>query len=239
MSFLRHIAFVGLSWACIQGATAQENTSVPVTDGQVWMSLGVGYKPFAKKKGNVVEGGFRRNFKLNGEVEWRTREWASETKQVNFTFAPEYKVTDFLKVAVQYRYALKDRYTDNVHRIGLQASLSWGTGRLKLDSRTRYEHEFKPVNKIRVTFRERLGVEYNIPHWKLDPHVSAEMFYALHYTENRLGGMRYELGTDLALDKKKKRTLGLAVRYDQEVNTVASGNAWILIFAFEGSFKKK
>ena len=82
-------------------------------------------------------------------------------------------------------------------------------------------------------------MEYNIPHWKLDPHVSAEMFYALHYTENRLGGMRYELGTDLALDKKKKRTLGLAVRYDQEVNTVAPGNAWILIFAFEGSFKKK
>ena len=26
-----------------------------------------------KKKGNVVEGGFRRNFKLNDEVEWRTR----------------------------------------------------------------------------------------------------------------------------------------------------------------------
>ncbi len=239
MSLLRHITFVGLSWACIQGATAQENTSVPVTDGQVWLSLGMGYKPFAKKKGNVVEGGFRRNFKLNGEVEWRGREWASETKQVNFTFTPEYKLTDFLKVAAQYRYAMKDRYTDNVHRLGAQASVSWERGRVKLDNRIRYEHEFRPVNKLRNTIRERLGVEYNIPHWKLDPHVSAETFYGLHYTGNGVVGMRYELGTDMNLNKKKTRTLDLAIRYDQEIDTAFPENAWILIIAFEGSLKKK
>lgn len=229
-----------LAWACIQGAAAQEgNTSKPVTDGQAWISLGAEYKPFAKKKGNVGESRFRRNFKLNGEVEWRGREWATETKQVNFYFSPEYKLTEFLKVAVQYRFALKDRYTNNVHRLGLQASLGWEKGRIKLASRTRYEYEFKPVYKVRNTFRERLGVEYNIPKWKLDPHVSVETFYGLHYTGNGVTGMRYELGTDLAFDKKKKRTLGLAVRYDQEVNTAAPENAWILVIAFEGSFKKK
>ena len=239
MSRRRHIACAVLAWSCIHGVAAQENTSKPVTDGQAWTSLGVAYKPFARKKGNVGESRFRRNFNLNGEVEWRGREWATETKQVNFYFSPEYKLTDFLKVAAQYRFALKDRYTNNVHRLGLQASLAWGTGRIKLAGRTRYEYEFKPVYKVRNTFRERLGVEYNIPKWKLDPHVSVEAFYGLHYTGNGVTGMRYELGTDLAFDKKKRRTLDLALRYDQEVNTAAPENAWILVIAFEGSFKKK
>lgn len=231
---------MALTWAGIHGAAAQEgNTSRPITDGEFWMGIGVEYKPFSKKKGNVVEHRFRRNFKLSGEAEWRTREWASETKQVNFTVTPEYKLADFLKIGLQYRYTVKDRYTSNVQRLGLQASLGWEVGRIKLDNRIRYEHEFIPVNKFRNTFRERLGVEYNIPHWKPDPHISAESFTVIHYTGNRLTGMRYELGTELAFDKKKKRTLDLAIRYDQEVNTAAPENAWILVIAFEGSFKKK
>lgn len=227
------------AWACVHGAAAQENTSRPVTDGQAWIGLGVAYKPFAKKKGNVGEGRFRRSFNLGGEVEWRGREWATGTKQVNFTFSPSYKVSDFLKVALQYRYSLKDRWTDNVHRLGLQASLGWGAGRIKVDGRTRYEYEFKPVYKVRHTIRERLGLEYDIPKWKLDPHVSVEAFYALHYTGHGLAGMRYELGTDLAFDKKKKRTLDLAVRYEEEVGKTAPEHTWILVIAFEGSFRKK
>ena len=227
--------------AGLQAARAQggENTSKTVTDGQLWMSLGVDYKPFAKKKGNIVEGSFRRNFKINAEVGWRSSDIVSNTAQVNLNLEPEYKVKDYLKVGAQYRYIIKDVYTTNINRLTLQASLSGRKDRVKIDNRFRYQHEFRDVEKLRTVLRDRLGLEYNIPDWKLDPHASAEAFYGVHYTGNQLVGMRYELGTDVDLDKKKRRTLSLAVRYDHEVNTDEPADAWILAIAFQGSFKKK
>lgn len=241
MSLLRHIAWAGLLLAGLQGASAQdgENTSKPITDGSLWLSLGVDYKPFAKKSGDLVERKFNRNFKINAEVGWRTNDIVSNTSQVNLNLTPEYKLTDYLKVGAQYRYIIKDIYTSNIQRITLQASLSGKKDRIKLDNRFRYQHEFRDVTTLRTVLRDRLGVEYNIPKWQLDPHVSAEAFYGLHYTGNQFVGMRYELGTELAFDKKKRRTLDLAVRYDQELNTDGPENTWILVIAFQSSYRKK
>jgi hypothetical protein len=148
-------------------------------------------------------------------------------------------LADFMKVGAEYRYTIRDRYTSNSSRIDLQLWLDWKKDRVSLDTRTEYEHDFIAVTKLRTVLRNRLGVEYNIPHWKLDPHASAEAFTALHYDGNRLVAMRYELGTDLDLDKKKKRTLGLAVRYDRELNVASPEYRWIFVVSFEHAFRKK
>jgi hypothetical protein len=87
--------------------------------------------------------------------------------------------------------------------------------------------------------RNRLAVEYNIPHWKLDPHISAEAFSGLHYTGNSLVGMRYEFGTDVALDKKKDHTLDLAIRHDREINEDDPQYRWIFVVGYDLELKKK
>ena len=69
--------------------------------------------------------------------------------------------------------------------------------------------------------------------------MSAEAFTALHYTGTRLVGMRYDIGTELGLGKKKKSTMALTLRYDREMNVKAPKYAWILVVAMEHDFRKK
>lgn len=219
---------------------AQENSPLrPVTRGELWMSASGSYKPFNKKRAKDEKKTLIEGLQLIGELGWRNRLDPLASKYWYGSVGTKLKLTDFLKVGAEYRHSFRDRYHTNIPRLDLQMWLSWKKDRVSLAHRFEYEHEFIPVTKLRTVLRNRLGVEYNIPKWKLDPHVSAEAFTGLHYTGNNLVGMRYELGTEMNLDKKKTRTLGLAVRYDQELNTAGPKNRWLFVISFEHEFKKK
>lgn len=220
-------------------AMAQEGgVAKPKVDGQLWLSAGADFKPFRKKSGRVSQPRFFRNLRMNGELGWKMDDNASRTKQVNLDAGAKYPLTSFMSVGAEYRYSIRPDKT-NRSRIDLQLWLKWKKDRIRADYRFEYEHTFIHERKLRTVLRNRLGLDYNIPKWKFDPSISVESFTGLHYTGNQLVCMRYELGTDVDLDKKKKRTLGLAVRYDQSLNTAWPEHVWVLVIAFEQSFKKK
>lgn len=228
-----------MAFAMLGTAMAQEpGVAKPEVDGQLWLSAGADFKPFRKKSGNVSQPRFFRNLRMAGELGWRLDDNATRTKQVYLNAGAKYPLTSFMNVGAEYRYSIRPE-KDNRSRIDLQMWLKWKKDRVRADYRFEYERTFIPEWKLRTVLRNRLGLEYNIPKWKLDPNVSVESFTGLHYTGNSLVGMRYELGTEVNLDKKKSRTLGLAVRYDQELNVAWPQNALILVIAFEHSFKKK
>lgn len=235
-----HIVFAILAIACSSSLLAQDRSPLrPSTKGELWLSAAAEYKPFAKKSGEVYERKFYRRFRLLGELGWRSELAPYSSKLGYGAIGTKYRLFDFMKVGAEYRYTIRDRYSSNSSRIDLQLWLNWKVDRVSFDTRTEYEHDFIPIYKLRTVLRDRLSIEYNIPHWKLDPHVSAEAFNAFHYDGDRLVAMRYELGTDVDLNKKKTRTLGLAVRYDQEVNVADPGYRWIFVVSFEHAFKKK
>lgn len=240
MSGYRHIAAILLACALWHGAAAQEEPrSRPFNDAQLWLSLGTEFKPFRKKAGHLGQARFFRNLRATGELEWRLNDNATHLKQLNIDAGLRYPLADFLRAGVQYRYSVRDSFHPNVQRIDLQLWAKWRPGRFKLEHRAEYEHSFTDVRKYRTLLRNKLSATYNIPNWKLDPAVSAEAFTALHYTGTRLVGMRYDIGTELGLGKKKKSTMALTLRYDREMNVKAPKYAWILVAAMEHDFRKK
>ncbi|MBS1546496.1 MAG: DUF2490 domain-containing protein [Bacteroidetes bacterium] len=226
--------------SCSNVLLAQESGALhPVTRSELWLSATGSYKPFNKKTKKGEKEPLIGNLELLGELAWRIRMDPLASRYWYTAAGTKLKLNDLLKVGAEYRYNWKDRYTSNVSRMDLQLWLGHEFGRVGVDHRVDYQHEFIPVDKLRSVLRNRLTVEYNIPNWKLDPHFSAEAFTGFHYTGNDLVGMRYELGTELAFDKKKTRTLDLAVRYDQELHTADPENRWIFVIGYGHEFKKK
>ncbi len=240
MSALRHTLAALLATALSGHAAAQGDSGLhPVNDAQLWFSAGTEIKPFRKPEGQLTQARFFNKLRATGELDWRLSENASRLKQFNTTAGLFYPITKYLRVGSEYRYSFRDRYTTNKSRADLQVRLKWKTGRLDGNFRSVYQHSFEEVTELRTELRNRIGLEYDIRQWKLDPVVNVETFTALHYTGNRLIGMRYDLGTKLNLDKAKQNTLEITFRLDQELDRKRPDHDWILALAYEYSFKKK
>lgn len=110
--------------------------------------------------------------------------------------------------------------------IGLSGNVDWG--RLNISLRERWQYTYRPQadgkkydfdeevwnavkGKGKNILRSRLQLEYNIPHWKLDPIVGVEMFN----DKNGIQKMRYQVGTEYKL--QKQHVFSLTYRF-QSVN---------------------
>lgn len=124
------------------------------------------------------------------------------------------------------------------HRFNVSLSGNVDWGRLNVSLRERWQYTYRPAaegkkydfdydtwkdvkGKGKNVLRSRLQLSYDIPHWKFDPFVNAEMF-------NDDGGiqkMRYQVGIDYKY--KKQHVFALTYRYqnvnndddDQDVNS--------------------
>lgn len=221
-------------------ARAQESSDLrPTVHGAYWLSLGVEWKPLRKKDGAITERHFNKNFSVTGELGLRAAADPFAYQQTYLSASARYRVNDFWRVGAEYRYSFREQPGSNSGRIDLQSWLRWKNDRIRLDHRFQYERDFIVVTKVRSSLRNRFSVEYNIPKWKFDPQASVEIFTGLHYTGVRNIGVRYELGTEFAPGKNKDRTLGVAVRYDREVNTARPENNWIFVLSYALDIKKK
>lgn len=239
MKRLRSVLLVPLLCAAAALHAQDKPMLHPSTDAELWLSAGVEWKPFAKKSGQAYERKFFRRFRVLGELGYRGNENLTSSKLLYGMAGARYRLTDFLRLAAEYRYNVRDKYRSNSHRLDVQALITAKHGRVDLDYRPSFQHDFVAPVRYRTLFRNRLSVEYDIPRNKLDPHVSVESFTALHYTGNRLIGLRYEAGTTLPLDKKKRNTLDLAVRYDREQNLPGPKYRWIFALSYRFEVKKK
>lgn len=135
------------------------------------------------------------------------------------------------------------------HRLNLTLTGSADWQRFKFSLRERWQYTYRPEaegkrydidkdlwtdvrGKGKSVLRSRLQVDYDIPNWKFDPYVSAEMF-------NDKGGikkMRYTVGVDYKL--RKKHVFGLSYKY-QRVNgddDDSSANSHILGLSYKFKF---
>lgn len=232
VALLLAFGVMGPAWA------QHESNSLPLQDAQLWFSTGTQLKPFRKKGAKGEQPKFFREFTVTGELGWKFNENVSHLNQFNIDAGFRYPLTDFLRVGTEYRYSMRDRYTTNRHRMALQLRAQHKFGRLKTNYRFAYQHSFREPRKLRTLLRNRIVLAYDIPKWKLDPFVRVESFTALHYTGNRLDAMRFDLGTDMNLNKKRN-TLEVAVRHDRELNQKLPEHAWILVLGLDTSWKKK
>ena len=136
------------------------------------------------------------------------------------------------------------------HRLNLSLTGSIDWGNLSFSLRERWQYTWRPerttdrwdfdnswweptvVNgKGKSVLRSRLQVEYNIPHCKIDPYASVELFNAWSLQKTR-----YTIGADWKI--KKKHVIGLYYRYqnvssdddDNEANRHILGLSYKLKF---------
>jgi hypothetical protein len=204
----------------------------PSTDAELWLSAGVEVKPFKKKSGQPYEHKFFKRFRALGELGYRGNENLTSSKLFYTVVGARYRLSKQLRFGLEHRFNVRDRYTTNTHRVDGEVRLSVEKDRISVDYRAIFQHEFVMPIRYRDILRNRVSVEYNIPGWKFDPHLSLETFTAMHYTGHRLIGLRYEAGTTMALNKKKTRTVDLGVRYDREMNLSALKYRWIFVVAY-------
>lgn len=230
------------AWAALAAGAVMAQPgegSRPGTDVQFWPSLSAEIKPFRRKDAKDTQMRFFRDLRASGELGWKFNEGAAQLKQFNIDAGISYPLFKFMRLGAEYRYSIRDRYTTNRHRLDLQLWLKYKFDRLQADYRFEYEHSFRDVRKLRTLLRNRAGLGYNIPNWKLDPQVRVEAFTALHYTGNRLVGMRYDLGTEVNLNKRKTRSMEIAVRHDREMGIASPEHAWVLVVELANTFKQK
>ena len=235
---MRIVLFVLFMLACITSHAQEEPLLRPSTDSELWLSAGVEVKPFKKKSGQPYEHKFFKRFRALGELGYRGNENLTSSKLFYSVVGARYRLSKLLRFGLEHRFNIRDRYTTNTHRVDGEVRLSGEKDRISVDYRAIFQHEFVIPIRYRDILRNRVSVEYNIPGWKFDPHLSLETFTAMHYTGNRLIGLRYEAGTTVALDKKKKNTLDLGVRYDREQNLNALKYRWIFVLAYETSWNR-
>ena len=68
-----------------------------------------------------------------------------------------------------------------------------------------------------------------------DSYISAESFTAMHFTGNRLIGVRYGAGAEWSIDKD--HALDISLRYDREQNLPRMQYRWIVGVAYEFKWK--
>lgn len=90
-----------------------------------------------------------------------------------FTLSAGYEVGRF-------KFSLRERFqytfNDSVEITEAKYRYSKILGGLYVDEDEGYETEWKGTNGKRYALRSRLGLDYNIPHCKIDPSVSVEFF---------------------------------------------------------------
>ncbi|MCB9169791.1 MAG: DUF2490 domain-containing protein [Flavobacteriales bacterium] len=188
----------------------------PRSSAELWVSAAVEVKPLHKPSGRQYEKQFYRKFRTTLELGYRSDENLTGGRLFYTILGANYRFKHWLRLGLEHRYNLRDRYNTNSQRTDLQLTLVGDIGRLAVRYQLQGQHEWIPVWKIRDLVRNEIGLEWNTRKFPIDPYVKAETFNAFHYTGDRLIGIRYGLGMKLKLGGGHKLNLGY--RYDREID---------------------
>lgn len=161
------------------------------------------------------------------EQELRTMENTSKIERVSSSIAADYKLFKPLKIGASYQYiTLNDLENDDLqprHRLNLYAQGKYELGRFTFTLRERaqltYKDETERTYKInpKWSLRNKLKVDYDIPHFKVSPFASFEAFYQLNNPDgNKFDNLRYSCGAEYKFNKH--HALNLFGLVDEEMN---------------------
>jgi hypothetical protein len=206
---------------------AQEPALRPDVRQELWLSAGVQGR--APKFLKDPLGDHYKRIRLSGQLGYRSADNFFAGRQLYSDVAVRYKLTDWLSVASEYRYAVRVG-SANRQRIGFQARAGHKVGRFDLDYRFTWQRNYLERDRQRTLLRNRFGVGYNIRKWKLDPEFSVEFFTRTDRGDGWfLLGTRYKLGTDWEL--AKGHTIGPNLIYDRDGRVNAPVNR--IIFSID------
>lgn len=202
-----------LSLVLFSGALlAQEPALRPDVRQELWLSAGVQGR--APKFLKDPLGDHYKRIRLSGQLGYRSADNFFAGRQLYSDVGIRYKLTDWLNVASEYRYAVRVG-SANRQRIGFQARAGHKVGRFDLGYRFTWQRNYLERDRHRTLLRNRFKVEYNIRKWKLDPEFSVEFFTRTDRPEGWfLLGTRYKLGTNWRL--AKGHSLGPTLIYDRD-----------------------
>ena len=201
-----------LLWVAPVRMLAQETTRPTVSNG-VWLSAQVrGNVPWALGR---ALGKYNRNIRLSGELGHRSADNFFAGRQIYLETGLRYKLNKTFDIGGEYRYADRGPSRTNRHRLQLSASADRSFGRLDLSYRLVHQWTYRKHDTTTRFIRNRLGFEFNIPNWKLDPEFSVEFFTR---TDDPRGwnydGSRYRFGTKYKINDK--HSLDATLIYDRD-----------------------
>ncbi len=171
-------------------AYAQEDTT---PDFNTWSSISLGYKA---------------NSKLSLELQEQLRlKENSQTIDSYFTqLSAEYEPLKNFELGLGLRFQKNNDNKGKIQgyerrfRYNIDAAYGYKLGRVSLKHRIRYQNrnDLDEDDSLPVqAFRFKTGADYNISNWKLDPEITAELFYPINNPEKSgLSKYRLTLGTD-------------------------------------------
>lgn len=167
---------------------------------------------------NVKAGlGYKYMHVYNG---WETK-YKDNVEGIQDNLEPEYYISN------GYDFNLNNSYVDSRHRVTTSVQAAVELGRLKLSLREAYQFthtdsaqfskdkyrfkngEFDRMETVsdgksssdKNVLRSRIVIDYDIPHWKLDPFVSYEMFNGIDDSFN-VEKSRITAGVEFSFQKK-------------------------------------
>lgn len=195
----------------------------PTTTQELWLAAAV--KGRAPASLEDLLGKHYKRLLWSGELGYRSADNFFAGRQYYMDLGARYKVTKWLDVGVEYRYAARNG-APNRQRLGLLANMDRKVGRLDLGYRFAWQRNYRELDQRRTFLRNRFQVAYNIRKWKLDPEFSVEFFTR---TDRARGwtydGVRYKLATSYTL--KKGHRIGPAIVHDREVQVRRPQNRFI------------
>jgi hypothetical protein len=213
----------------------QSGSYFTVRDFETWNSITLNYKVSKK-----VKLGLEQQIRLNDN---------SSIWNQNFTeLSGRLKLNKSFDMGLEYRYLKRNDKEGNVqgikkyNRFAFYTKFNKELKRFKLSTRLQYQTrsqfgDLAPINTNPVQkLRWKIGADYNIRKWKLDPSFSAEIFQPL-FTESDLEKYRLTLATKY--DLKKWGSLKAFYRFEKEMNILYPLSSHIIGFNYTYTLKRK
>ena len=143
-------------------------------------------------------------------------------KSNSFQFATEYELTKKIELETGYRFTTS--FIEDTHRIFLGLKYSHKLKDFTLSFATKYQFSTGSFDQDYMQyyknpsnmFREKIIIEYNVPHSKATLYFSPELFLKYKNESIDFNRMRYTIGGDYKL--KYGNTFGISMFYDDKVN---------------------
>jgi long-subunit fatty acid transport protein len=192
---------------------------------------------------------YKLNKKWSFELEEQLRldEDISEVSGYFTQLSTEYTLMKNFKIGGALRFVRindnegKIQGYENHLRFHFDASYKHKINDVSLKYRLRYQNrnELAVDDYANQKLRLKVGIEYNIKNWKLDPKFSAEIFNQIGQEEENNGLKKYRLtlGTDYNL--KNIGTIGLFYRIEQELNETIPKTINIIGLKYTYTIKNK
>ena len=212
---------------------AQDTTVHVVQDLESWTAARFEYKLNKKLKFNI---GYNLRLEHN----------SSQLNQHFTEFSANYKLHDFVSLNGELRYGLKLKnsgQTEQYMTFFYASKFQYDFNRFEINARIAYQNRnvlgsgITDLTEPQYVLRYRIGLDYNIKGWKLDPKFSYELFRDTRITDPQFYKYRLRLGTEYSL--KKAGEIDLFLAHERELNASYPLNATIIGATYTFSTKRK